>query len=188
MRKNTVREAGFTLMELLVAVAIVGVLASVAIPSFINYQMTSKRAEAYANLAALAKSQKTYFAEFNQFVASAPEPGATSLEAPGQSKRDVAPLTSAYNQVGWTPDGAVFFDYETVTSAVPGCSCTTCFTTTAYGNLDEDMWMSEFAYFHADPSGGSCDNGVGMHGPPIDPTTMAILWDTVVRHQSSDQF
>jgi len=146
--------AGFTLIELMIVVALVGVLASVAIPSFRNYQLGSKRAEAYGNLAALAKTQKSYFAEFNNFVAAAPEPGATTSTLPGTTKRSVSALTTAFSAVGWAPDGDVFFDYDTVVSGFAGCSCSTCFTATAYGNLDDDGFMSEFVYFHPDPAGG----------------------------------
>jgi len=166
----------------------VGVLASVAVPSFLNYQLTSKRAEAYANLAALAKMQKGYYAEFDAFVASAPEAGATDSSLPTTVKRDVTSLTDAYATLGWTPDSDVFFDYDTVVGGVGGCSCTTCFTATAYGNLDGDNLMSEVVYFHPDATGNSCDVGVSGHGPPTDPVSGLVQWDAVVRHPSSDYY
>ena len=88
MHLDRKRNGGFTLIELMIVVAIIGVLASVAIPSFVNYQLTSKRSEAYANLASLAKSQKAYFAEFNDFVAVAAEPSFSVLpRGKGQLKR-----------------------------------------------------------------------------------------------------
>lgn len=49
-RKN---EKGFTLIELMIVVAIIGVLAAIAIPAFINYVKRSKTSEAPANLKAL---------------------------------------------------------------------------------------------------------------------------------------
>jgi prepilin-type N-terminal cleavage/methylation domain-containing protein len=182
------RDAGFTLLELMIVVAIIGVLASVAIPSFLNYQLTAKRSEAYMNLASLAKSQKSYFAEFNSFVSAAPEPGATTGENPTTTKRDTTPLRVAFSGVGWTPEGDVYFDYDTITDGLAGCTCTTCFTATAYGNLDGDMLISEFVYFHPDPAGGWCPVGISGHGPPTHPSTGDTQWDQVVRHPSSDLF
>jgi hypothetical protein len=100
----------------------------------------------------------------------------------------VGALSSAFSSVGWTPDGDVFFDYDTMVDGFGGCSCATCFTATAYGNLDGDMFMSEFVYFHPDQAGGWCGVGVSGNGPPTDPVTMDVQWDTVVRHPTSDFF
>ena len=91
------KRAGFTLTELMIVVGIMGVLASVAIPSFVNYQLSSKQAEAFVNLSALAKTQKSYFAEFNRYVSSAPEPGATTATLPTSVTRPVQPLATAFS-------------------------------------------------------------------------------------------
>jgi prepilin-type N-terminal cleavage/methylation domain-containing protein len=182
------RRSGFTLIELMIVVAIIGVLASVAIPSFLNYQLTAKRAEAYTNLSALAKSQKAYFAEFNEYHPAAPEPGASTGEAPTTTKRPVEDLATEFGPVGFTPEGDVFFDYDSIVEGFAGCTCVGCFTATAYGNLDGDNLMSEIVYFHPDAAGAWCPVGVGGHGPPTDPKTGAIQWDMVVRHPSSDIF
>ena len=90
--------------------------------------------------------------------------------------------------MGWSPDGDVFFDYDTIVNGLGSCTCPTCFTATAYGNLDGDMFMSEYVYFHGDGVGGFCPVGVGMHGPPADPVSMVVMWDTVVWHPLSDNF
>ena len=68
------QQEGMTLLELMIAVAIIGVLASVAIPSFTNYQLMSKTVEAKSNLAALAQAQKTYYSEFNAYIDVLAEP------------------------------------------------------------------------------------------------------------------
>lgn len=61
-RSHHVRwSSGFSLVELIVVVAILGVLASIALPSLQKYVWRAKRNEAYINLNGIYKSQKAYF-------------------------------------------------------------------------------------------------------------------------------
>lgn len=60
LRKKT---KGFTLIELMIVVAIIGILAAIAIPNFLRYQAKSKQSEAKANLGAIFTSETSYNAE-----------------------------------------------------------------------------------------------------------------------------
>ncbi|MDG0817771.1 type IV pilin protein [Bdellovibrio svalbardensis] len=60
-------QRGFSLVELMVVVAIIGVLASIAIPSINRYIAKARQTEAKTNLSTLYTSEKAFFAEYNVY-------------------------------------------------------------------------------------------------------------------------
>ena len=60
MRRNS---KGFTLIELMIVVAIIGIMAAIAIPNFLNYMCKAKQTEAKQGLGAIATSQESWKAE-----------------------------------------------------------------------------------------------------------------------------
>ena len=63
---------GFTLVELMITVAIVGILASIAIPSYQDSVMKSRRADAKAALLGLANTMERNFTTTNSYVGVTP--------------------------------------------------------------------------------------------------------------------
>lgn len=61
------KKSGFSLMELMVTVAIMAMLAVIAMPSFMRFLAKAKRAEAYANLHSIYAAQKAYWVEHGTY-------------------------------------------------------------------------------------------------------------------------
>ena len=59
---------GFTLIELMIVVAIIGILAAIAIPNFVKFQCRSKQSEAKTNLKALYVAEEAYRGEYDLYV------------------------------------------------------------------------------------------------------------------------
>src|SRR2546423_15670677 len=61
------KSSGFTLIELMIVVAIIGILAAIAIPNFLKFQCKSKQAEAKTNLSGIFTAEKAFFGEHNTY-------------------------------------------------------------------------------------------------------------------------
>lgn len=65
------RQSGFTLIELMIVVAVIGILSAVAYPIYTDQVRKGKRAEARAGLANLLQQQERYFTQRNTYLAFA---------------------------------------------------------------------------------------------------------------------
>jgi len=65
--KSVKKQDGFTLVELMVVVAIIGLLSAVAIPNFKKYQAKAKVSEAKLQLSAAYTAEQAFFSDFNMY-------------------------------------------------------------------------------------------------------------------------
>ena len=75
MFKRLKGQKGFTLIELMIVVAIIGILAAIAIPNFLQYQMKSRQSEAKTNLQAIKTSEISFQAERGCYIGVTAEVG-----------------------------------------------------------------------------------------------------------------
>ena len=75
MKKILRNPAGFTLVELMVVVAIIGILSAIAVPNFKKYQAKSKQSEAKIQLAAVYSAEVGTSADYDTYATCLPEMG-----------------------------------------------------------------------------------------------------------------
>lgn len=80
---------GFSLIELMVVIAIMALLAMIAVPNFNRFLAKAKRAEAYMNLSSLYAAEKVYFAENGTY----------------------SDVLMGENGIGWKPEGKTYYSY-----------------------------------------------------------------------------
>ncbi len=89
-------------MELLVVVAIIGILAAIAIPQFMSYREQSYCLTIKNDLASLARHQESYFIENEIYLAATRNPDGSSNVSNQQWSPGVAVDSSTGDVNGWT--------------------------------------------------------------------------------------
>jgi prepilin-type N-terminal cleavage/methylation domain-containing protein len=157
---------GFTLIELMIVVAIIGILAAVAIPAFINYMKRAKTSEAAVNLKSITEGAMSYFdgehgaagmthclpedadqtpAYDIAFSATKKQPGDFLGTGTGEFKQP------GWNAIGWMPSEP-FYYYYSWSQKNEGTDCPiqgdldgiNVGTGTALGDLDADGTFASF--------------------------------------------
>jgi type IV pilus assembly protein PilA len=104
---------GFSLVELMVVVAIIGILATIGIPQYQKFMAKSRQSEAKAHLNGIFQGENSFFTEYNGYTINLRSIGAGAI---GAQLRYNAGFTVACNAVGYAatvtaaggpPDGTV---------------------------------------------------------------------------------
>ncbi len=77
------KKNGFSLIELMIVIAIIAFLAMISVPSFMRFLAKAKRTEAYMNLSSIYAAQKAYWAQHGKY----------------------SDVLSGKNGIGWKPEG-----------------------------------------------------------------------------------
>ncbi len=100
------REGGFTLTELLAVIGILGVLAAVAIPQFLQYRAKGFDARAKMDLCNVATAEEAYYADYeiylpcDQSSCTSLLPTMRGIPSPGVTLKITTPFATASNFTG----------------------------------------------------------------------------------------
>lgn len=122
MRNNK----GFTLIELMIVVAIIGIIAAIAIPNYMGFVSRTRRSEVKSNLDAIYRAEVAYFGENDTF-------------------------SNSFVAIRWVPVGVAYYTYsvgneffgkDVAINPMPGAIVPAAnvqsFSAYGWGNIDKD--------------------------------------------------
>ena len=165
MNKLLSKKEGFTLIELMIVVAIIGILAAIAIPAFVNYVKRSKTSEAGANLKSLFTGAAAFY-ERENWTQGLVAPGTAAAASTHCTVGDATPTAPwvasdskfvvdwaaqpvSYGALNFGPADPLYFEYHIIEDFDNAGGCgkapdNDVYTFRAHGNLDNDAARSTF--------------------------------------------
>ena len=104
-------QTGYTLIELMVVVAIIGILGAIAIPGYIGYRLRAERSVAWTDLQALRLLEEQFYAENNFYAGpfAVSNPNGAAIRGPNATPPGALP--------GFQPDQGSLYDYSIAVGA-----------------------------------------------------------------------
>jgi prepilin-type N-terminal cleavage/methylation domain-containing protein len=172
-RARREKQSGFTLIELMIVVAIIGILGLVAVPAFMKYIRRAKTAEATNNLRSLYDAAVTYYdskhASPSGVVISKQFPGAAPLTPAtlcGANKCQPNPpiwQTPAWQALNFEVRGPHYYSYRTVAVTGTGQAVGDQYDVEAVGDLDGNGVSSLFRRSATVAADHSIHGGAGLY-------------------------
>ena len=123
-------KAGFTLIELMIVVAIIGILAAIAIPNFLKFQARSKQSEAKTNLKGIFTAEKSWFGEKDTYASFTtagwnPERGNRYYYSIGKQTADFQDRSAGPTPTSTNPEGFAEIGADCFKLSAPAGLCAT---------------------------------------------------------------
>ncbi len=151
---------GFTLMEVMITVVIIGILAAIAYPNYSRYVAETRRSDATINLTRIAALQEKFFTECGVYATALDTPLACGPNPPNPPRSLLSGLTAGVTTDGYYTLTATLGDPNTdggyLLTAVPAGTQATADTTKCTNLTINALGRKTAAGTDGGPTGGKC--------------------------------